>query len=430
MSGRESTWARGLARLRHSLARAALVAVALNAGPASARTIVVSPGPGALSAAVRAAAPGDTIVVTAGVYAEPTIVIDRTLTLLGRPGAILDGARSGGILRVTANDVVIRGLVLRNVPESYTEDRAAIRVESAHGCTIASNRLEHTIFGIYLAGATDCVVSGNEIRGAAREETSSGNGIHLWHAARITIVGNRIGGHRDGIYFEFVRGSLVEGNVSEGNLRYGLHFMFSDSCRYLRNVFAHNGAGVAVMYTRHVEMRGNRFADNWGAAAYGLLLKDISDSRITHNVFSRNTVGLRAESSNRLEVRENDFVENGWAVKLLADCDADDFTRNNFEGNSFDVATNSRETTTSRFDGNHWDGYRGYDLDRDGFGDAPYHPVRFFAAVVEANEATLALMRSPFVAVLDAAERLLPSLTPAGLADHHPALRPIDWRRA
>jgi len=184
-----------------------------------------------------------------------------------------------------------------------------------------------------------------------------------------------------------------------------------------------------VMYTKHVDMEGNRFADNWGSASYWLLLKEIADSRIVHNVFARNTIGIRAESSDRIEVRENDFLENGWAVKLMADCEADGFTRNNFLGNSFDVATNSSVTSLSRFDGNHWDTYRGYDLNHDGFGDAPYHPVRFFAVAVEANEAALALMRSPFVELLDVAERLLPSLTPAGLVDRHPALRRIDWRQ-
>jgi len=415
--------------VRRPAAALALAFALAPAGRAAARTIVVAPGPGAISAAVRAAAPGDTIVVGAGVYEEPTILLDRPVVLLGRPGAILDGTRSRGILRVTADGVVVRGLTFRNVPESYVEDRAGIRVENARDCDIEGNRFDNTIFGIYLAGTTDCVVARNVLRGRARAETSSGNGIHLWHAARIRILDNRISGHRDGIYFEFVRASLIEGNVSRGNLRYGLHFMFSDSCRYLRNVFAGNGAGVAVMYTKHVDMEGNRFADNWGSASYGLLLKEIADSRIVHNVFARNTIGIRAESSDRIEVRENDFLENGWAVKLMADCEADGFTRNNFLGNSFDVATNSSVTSLSRFDGNHWDTYRGYDLNHDGFGDAPYHPVRFFAVAVEANEAALALMRSPFVELLDVAERLLPSLTPAGLVDRHPALRRIDWRQ-
>ena len=417
------------AEVRRSAALA-LAGLVLAAAPVVARTIVVSPrGPvRTVTAALAAAAPGDTVLVEPGVYAEPTLRVLRPVVLLGRPGAVLDGQHQRAILRIFANDVVVRGLTFRNVGASYVEDRAAVRVDSARGCLIQNNRFDDAVFGIYLAGTTDCVVSGNVLRAHAREETSAGNGIHLWHARRIRILGNRISGHRDGIYFEFVRSSRIEGNVSEGNLRYGLHFMFSDSCEYVRNTFARNGAGVAVMYTHHMAMVGNRFADNWGPASYGLLLKEIADSRIEHNVFARNTVGIRAESSNRLQVRENDFTENGWALKITADCDDGLFSRNNFLGNSFDVATNSSATSGSTFERNHWDGYRGYDLDHDGFGDAPFHPVRLFAVAVEANDAVLALMRSPFVELLDAAERLIPSLTPQQLRDRRPAMRRVDWR--
>ncbi len=383
-----------------------------------------------VTAAVAAAAPGDTVLVTAGVYAEPTITVTRPIVLLGRPGAVLDGQHRRAILRIETSGVTVRGLGFRAVGASSVEDRAAIRVDSARGCTIEDNRIDDAVFGIYLANTSDCLVAGNVLRGQATEEVTAGNGIHLWHAARIRIVDNRISGHRDGIYFEFVRSSVIEGNVSQGNIRYGLHFMFSDSCHYLRNTFTQNGAGVAVMYTHHMEMVGNTFAGQWGAASYGLLLKEITDSRIVHNRFLRNTIGIRAETSNRLEVRENDFVANGWALKLTADCEGGVFSRNNFLGNSFDVATNSSTTNEQTFDGNHWDNYRGYDLNHDGYGDAPYHPVRLFAVAVEANESVLALMRSPFVELLDAAERLLPSLTPETLVDRHPALKRVQWSAA
>ena len=80
-----------------------------------------------------------------------------------------------------------------------------------------------------------------------------------------------------------------------------------------RNVLRRNGAGVAVMYTKRVEMTDNRFEDNWGSAAYGLLLKDITDSEIRGNTFVRNTVALYAEGVNRTTVEGNTFEANGWA---------------------------------------------------------------------------------------------------------------------
>jgi len=376
-----------------------------------------------ITAAVTAAKRGDTVVVDSGVYREPTIVLDKSIALVGNRRPILDGENKRGLILVTADDVTVTGLVLRNVGTTFVEDRAAIRVSETHGCAIEHNRIENGFFGIYLARVTDCRVSANTIRGAATRETEAGNAIHLWTSRRITVEGNEISGHRDGIYLEFVHDSRIAGNTSASNLRYGLHFMYSDGCRYEQNTFRHNGSGVAVMYTKVVTMIGNHFVDNWGAAAYGLLLKEVSDARLDHNVFARNTTGLFADGANRIIATANDFTGNGWALRLEASTGDGRFERNNFSGNTFDVTTNSRSPSTT-FAGNYWDEYRGYDLDRDGTGDVPHRPVRLFSVIAEHHPASLILMRSTFASLLDAAERALPSLTPELLTDASPSMKP------
>lgn len=171
-------------------------------------------------------------------------------------------------------------------------------------------------------------------------------------------------------------------------------------------------------------MDGNDFRGNLGNASFGLLLKDITDSRIHDNRFLRNSVAIHAEGANRVEIRSNDFVENGWAIKIMANSEDSQIVGNNFIGNSFDVATNSRRAY-SDFDGNYWDRYRGFDRDADGVGDVPFHPVRLFSLVVAQNEPALILQRSPLVALLDIAEQVLPVLTPENLADAHPRLSPF-----
>ncbi len=135
-------------------------------------------------------------------------------------------------------------------------------------------------------------------------------------------------------------------------------------------------------------------------------------------------MGVYAEGSNRLTVEENQFRENGWAVKIMANAQDNLFAGNDFFGNTFDVATNSRRAY-STFQGNYWDHYQGYDLDRDGVGDVPFHPVRLFSLMVEQNEPSLILLRSPFVDLLDLAERLLPVLTPETLKDEAPRMKPL-----
>jgi nitrous oxidase accessory protein len=393
--------------------------------------IVVSPaGPVRTIAAGLALAPaGGRLVVRAGVYREPTIQVTRPVEIIGDSGAILDGDGARQLMTITADDVTVRGLVFRNVGASFTQDRAAIKAVGVRGCVIEDNRIEDGFFGIYLARSSHCRIARNVLSARGRTELGSGNGIHLWSSDSSTIESNTVTGFRDGIYFEFVRGSEIRGNTSEHNLRYGLHFMYSDACHYRSNLFRANGSGVAVMYSSRVEMIGNRFEESWGSAAYGLLLKEMDDSRVIGNRFARNTIGLVAEGANRLEARDNDFVDDGWAIRLTASTADARFTGNNFIGNTFDVTTNSRDLS-SVFAGNYWDQYHGYDLGRDGYGDVPHRPVRLFSLIVEHNEPSLLLLRSVFVRVLDVAERALPVLTPETLADERPAMRPFARPRA
>jgi nitrous oxidase accessory protein len=394
--------------------------------PAAHRLVVQPEGPiRTLTQALRLARPGDTVVVRTGVYAEPRIVVAIPVTILGEGDPVLDGGGAHEVLTVKADGVTIRGLTVRNVGYSYTEDRAGIRLQGVRRCTVAGNRLIGTFFGVYAARSSGCTIADNVFEGLGRTQTTSGNAVHLFYSAGFTVARNRIRGHRDGIYLEFSPHTTIIGNESTRNLRYGLHFMYSDSCVYRGNAFGRNGAGVAVMYSRAITMTGNRFEDNWGSAAYGLLLKEIKDSRVEGNLLARNTVGIYAEGSDRNVVAENQFVRNGWAVRLMADAVDNSFRRNRFEGNSFDVTTNSTLGGAGTFAENYWDGYAGYDLDRDGYGDVPYRPVRLFSVLVEQSEPSIILLRSFFLDLLDLAERVAPVITPERLVDQRPLMR---WR--
>jgi nitrous oxidase accessory protein len=375
-----------------------------------------------VGAALLAVARNGTIIVHAGSYREPTIVVRAPVTIQGDGWPVLDGEHQRQIMTIAADSVTVRGLHFRNVGVAFTEDLAAIKVLRARACTISGNEFDEAFFGIYLQQSQGCVIDHNVLRSTNPRDATSGNGIHLWNSRDVTIADNRITGHRDGIYFEFVRQAHVRGNVSEGNLRYGLHFMYSDSCDYTANDFRRNGAGVAVMYSHFVRMTANRFEDNSGAAAYGLLLKEIADAHLERNVFRHDATGLFADGATRVVAIHNDFLDNGWAVKLQSSTEDAFFSANNFAGNTFDLVTNTRNNTAT-FTGNYWSAYEGYDIDHDGVGDIAFRPVRLSSVIVAGNEPALILLRSSFLSLLDAAERVLPALTPDGLADTAPSMR-------
>lgn len=385
-------------------------------------SVVVSPGGVSVADALKQVRTGGRVIVEPGQYAIRGLTVTRPVIIEGRGFPTFDGGGEGEILRVNADDVTVTGITFRRTGVSYTQDRAALRVTGAENCTLKNNRFQEVLYGIYLAKVTACYIADNVLHATGRTEAKSGNGIHLWNAREIRIEKNRVSGFRDGIYFEFVHNTEVVRNISEENLRYGLHFMYSDDCNYVGNMFRSNGSGVAVMYTKRVNMSANHFEHNWGSAAYGLLLKEIADSRIEHNVFRENTTGLYADGADRIRAIGNTFDRNGWAVKVGGSTADGFFSRNNFTDNTFDVTTNSREPST-KFEGNFWGAYKGYDLNRDGIGDVPHPPVRLFAVIVEKNPQAIVLMRSALVALLDATERAMPSLTPELFVDAKPAMR-------
>ena len=377
-----------------------------------------------LRSAVQITAPGDTIILMKGVYKEGNIIINKSIKVIGIGGPILDGENKYEILTVSGNGILIKGIHFKNSGYSSMNDYASINLVDSRDARIENNTISNAFFAIHVGNTRNSIITGNNIWGNAKMEQTSGNGIHLWKCDSMVVKGNNITGHRDGIYFEFVTNSIIHGNNSYKNIRYGLHFMFSNNDAYLENIFRDNGAGVAVMYSHHVLMINNEFRHNWGANAYGLLLKEISDATIGKNTFDRNTMGIFMEGTNRVNVRMNKFENNGWALKIQASCSDNAIELNNFQGNTFDVATNG-SLMMNRFHQNYWDKYEGYDLNRDRIGDIPFHPVSMYSMIVEQNPHTLILLRSFMVSLLDKAEKAIPSLTPEFLIDAKPLMKAL-----
>jgi parallel beta-helix repeat (two copies) len=338
---------------------------------------------------------------------------------------VLDGENKYEIFTIAANRVTIIGLRLINTGVGSINDIAAIKALDCRNLQIINNQFENTFFGIYLANSSHSLIENNALKANAEAEHQIGNGIHAWKCDSLTIRNNTIQGHRDGIYFEFVTHSLIERNHSHHNMRYGLHFMFSHDDRYQFNTFENNGAGVAVMYTKGVTMFHNEFKQNWGPSSYGLLLKDIRDSHVEGNRFEKNTIAIYMEGTSRTHFLKNEFSANGYALRLQASCDDNDFIGNNFSSNTFDVATNG-SLVMNKMENNYWDRYDGYDLNHDGIGDVPYRPVNLYSMIVEHVPAAVLLWRSFMVFLLDHAEKTLPAITPENLKDPTPRMRPYD----
>lgn len=367
---------------------------------------------------------GDTIAVDPGLYREKNIIIKKSVLLIGINHPVLDGEYTYEIISIKANDVMVNGFKVIHSGISSIEDYAGIKIYNCSRANIRNNILEETFFGIYSQFGINCIIENNTITAHSKAEQESGNGIHCWKSDSMRIIANKVTGHRDGIYFEFVTNSVIWRNTAEKNIRYGLHFMFSNNDSYITNIFKNNGAGVAVMFSHHVKMIHNYFEENWGDGAYGLLLKEIADSYIENNHFTKNTIGIHMEGTSRISMQKNVFEDNGWALKVQASCMDITLSYNNFIGNTFDVGTNGSLVLNS-FNHNYWDKYEGYDLNKDKTGDIPYRPVSMYSVIIEQNPTAMMLFRSFMTTLLDKTEKIIPTLTPENLKDDYPLMKPL-----
>lgn len=395
-----------------------------------AKHIEVCPGCSisSIKQAIAAAEDCDTIIVKKGTYNESEIVIDKPISLIAEQGATIDGQKKGEIIRIESDNVTISGFEILNVGSSHLQDFAAVRVKRSENFIVENLTIRQPFFAIYLEKSRNGIVRNNKVYGNAKSEFNSGNGIQLWYSHYNKIINNEVHQLRDGIYCEFSNHNVIDKNISKKNVRYGLHFMFCNNNTVGNNWYVSNGAGIAIMFSKEMEAYGNTFEDNWGAAAYGMLLKEVYDTKLSHNTFNRNTTGITVEGCNRVTYEHNDFKSNGWAINFKGANYQNTLTKNNFLNNSFDIAYKGA-LNQNTFDGNYWSEYTGYDLDKDGIGDVPYNPVKLFSYLVNRSPEAIILLRSMFIDIVDFAEKVSPVLTPDNLMDEEPSMKIIKHDR-
>lgn len=385
--------------------------------------------------AINYAKPKDIIKVYGGFYKE-NLFIDKPLTLLGFNLPVIDADHKGDVIKSTASNVKIEGFVIENSGRSDIQDLAGVKfiapdTKYVENCTVANNIIKNNFFGIWMGNVKGCIIKNNIIKGPLNpSEVLSGNGVHLWHCKHMLVANNNISGHRDAIYLEFTSESEFIGNTCKDNLRYGIHFMYSSDDIYMYNIFTDNQTGGAVMYSKRVYMKYNKFSNSWGPVSYGLLLKTMDDCYIYGNIFKNDTTAIIMDEGERTKIISNNFINNGVAIDLHQSDSTDNiFEWNNFISNTFDVSADGFMHSHNRFKYNYWSDYTGYDLDKDGIGDVPFVPVKLISVVSQQVPSSLILLKSFFAYLLNYMQAMIPTLVPDVIKDTHPLMKPVKIKR-
>jgi nitrous oxidase accessory protein len=210
-----------------------------------------------LQAVLDRALEGDVVRLEPGIY-KGGIRIDRPLTLIGQPGAVLDGAGVGNVVTVTAPGVTVRGVTIKGSGLSLqTMDSGVFLEKSAERAVIDGNRFEGNLFGIYVHGAAGSRVERNVVEGLREGRLAEkGNGVSLWNAPDVTVADNTFRYGRDGIFTVSSRKDRFINNRFE-QVRFAVHYMYTNDSEVSGNVSVGNHVGYAIMYSNRLVIRNN-----------------------------------------------------------------------------------------------------------------------------------------------------------------------------
>ena len=410
-------------------------------------TIVMTPPAHAeddLQHAVATAAPGAVLSVPPGVH-HVHLVLDRPVTLIGEPGAILDGDGQGDVVRVRVSGVTVRNLTMRNSGRDLTAMNSGVYVEKGvNGAVIENNRIRDVLFGVYLDGPQHVQVIDNVITGIAELRVPDrGDGIHLWNDAWCVIKGNDVSAVRDGIYDYVSHDDLIADNHIH-DVRYGVHQMYTKREILQGNISSNNVAGMALMSSDHMRVADNHIFNN---SSYGILFNYVTYSDISgndiHDITGDRGGGEQAVdggegkalfvyNSEFNQIHANLLTDSTIGVHITAGSQDNHVYGNAFVNNRTQVKYVQSVADEWSLDGkgNYWSNYLGWDLDDDGIGDVPFRPNDGVDVLLWKYPSARVLMSSPSILLLRYVQRAFPVFTPPNVQDSHPLMSIPEKLRA
>jgi nitrous oxide reductase family maturation protein NosD len=385
-----------------------------------------------IASALAASRAGDEIVVHPGLYREH-LVLDRAVKLVGEPGATIDGGETGTVVLMKAAGCELRGFQIRASGDSLLEEDAGVKVLGVERCTVAQNRIDDCLFGILVRSGKAATLRSNRVTGKALPLPRQGDGIRVQDGEGSTIEDNVVEASRDLAIWQSHRCETRRNVVTR--CRYGLHYMYCDDNLFEENRFEGNETGGAIMYSRRLTLRNNRFEGSRGPSAHGLLIKTADDVLAEGNRFVDNSSGIFLEETPSslhasCTFRGNVIGGNDVGITLQPSVERVLFAGNVFVANRLQVAMLGRARgELNRWNedgrGNYWSDYVGFDADGDGIGDTPHHVEAFFEDLAGRYPAVGLLRLGPAAQALETAARAFPVVKPRPTAtDDCPLIAP------
>ena len=387
---------------------------------------------------IQQASQGDRIILNAGRYTG-NFLIDKSLIIECKNGAVLSGGGQGNTLRVTAKNVTINSCLVTEWGDNLTDMNAGIFAEkTADNIAIRNNILKGDTFGMWLDSTKSSRVINNKVEGnLAIRSQDRGNGIHLFNVTDALVENNEVWHTRDGIYIDTSNNNQLKNNHLH-DLRYGIHYMYSYSNLIEGNRTNNTRTGYALMQSKYLTVVNNTSEND---SNYGILMNYIVHSEITGNkvISTKQPLGVDGERSGYGAEGKGLFIYNApfnnlsknlitksdIGIHLTAGSEGNKIFGNYFVQNRRQVkyVGNRKVEWSFESQGNFWSDYLGWDRNNDNIGDEAFEPNDGIDKVLWKYPTANVLFNSPAIQTLRWVQKEFPVLKSPGITDSFPLMK-------
>ncbi len=308
------------------------------------------------------------------------IHIQRSLELRGQgtETRILSSG-TGNTVTITSPDIYLHSLNIEGSGDRHDQYDAGVfiapdKLKGTKGIKVENIFITRAVYGIVVKSSHNVKLIGNTIQGNPNIPFGfRGDGIRLSDSHSSLIISNKLINTRDLLVWNATGNTFKYNQVIHG--RYGIHFMYSDHNHLFHNIFLSNVVGSFIMYSDSIIVEKNLFA---GSPGNGVGIKESDNIKVISNAIVDNMTGIYNDDAPTSSEDTNIFSHNlitlsDFGVEFGGQSRGSVFQSNSIINNRAQVKTSRQATVEGVFwIRNHYDDYRGYDLNHDGVGDLPY----------------------------------------------------------